>query len=197
LEGALQRALKERPDCQSAEARVRSAELDKKAAQSLHLPSLGISADYGLLGQRPWQNHGTFSVATSLNVPIFLGGSIKGRIVEADAALSQRQAELDDLRGRIYYEVRNAFLDMQAATERVQVTQSAQKLALEQVQQSQDRFAAGVTNNVEVVQAQQQLALASENYISSLQAHNAARLSLARSIGVPGVDYESFLRGKK
>jgi hypothetical protein len=52
-----------------------------------------------------------------------------------------------------------------------------QKLALEQVQQSQDRFAAGVTNNVEVVQAQQQLATASENYISSLQAHTAAKLA--------------------
>lgn len=196
LEDAVQRALKERPDYQSAQARVRSAELDKKAAQSLRLPSLGISADYGALGQRPWQNHGTFTVATSLNIPIFLGGSIQGRVIEAEAALSQRQAELEDLRGRIYYDIRNAFLDMQAAADRVQVAESAQKLALEQVQQSRDRFAAGVTNNVEVVQAQQQLATASENFISSLQAHSAAKLSLARAIGVPGVDYERFLRGK-
>jgi outer membrane protein TolC len=195
-EDAMQRALKERPDYQSAQARVRSAELEKKAAQSIRLPSLGISVDYGIIGQRPWQNHGTFTVATSLRVPIFLGGSIRGRVIEAEAALSQRRAELDDLRGRIYYDIRNAFLDMQAAADRVQVAESAQKLALEQVQQSQDRFAAGVTNNVEVVQAQQQLATASENYISSLQAHSAAKLALARAIGVPGVDYERFLRGE-
>jgi outer membrane protein TolC len=196
LEDAMQRALKERPDYQSAQARVRSAELDKKAAQSLRLPSLGISADYGTIGQRPWQNHGTFTLATVLNIPVFLGGSIRGRVIEAEAALSQRQAELDDLRGRIYYDIRNAFLDMKAAADRVQVAESAQKLALEQVQQSRDRFAAGVTNNVEVVQAQQQLATASENYISSLQAHSAAKLALARAIGVPGVDYERFMRGK-
>jgi outer membrane protein TolC len=196
LEDAVQRALRDRPDYQSAQARVQSAELDKKAAQSIRLPSLGISADYGALGQRPWQNHGTFTFAASFNVPIFLGGSIRGRMIEAEAALRQRQAELEDLRGRIYYDIRNAFLDMQAAADRVQVAESAQKLALEQVQQSQDRFAAGVTNNVEVVQAQQQLATASENYISSLQAHSAAKLALARAIGVPGVDYERFLRGK-
>jgi len=192
LDETVQRAYKERPDLQSAQARVLSAESELKAARAGRLPTLDVSADYGDIGQRPWESHGTFSVATVLRIPLFQGGSVSGRIFEADAALQQRKAELEDLHGRIYYDVRNAFLDLKAAADRVQVAQSAVKLADEQMLQSQDRFRAGVTNNVEVVQAQQSQATANENLISSLQAHSAAKLALARAIGVSGPAMFSF-----
>ena len=136
-------------------------------------------------------------MTTSLRFPIFQGESVRGRVMEALAALRQRQAELEDLRGRIYYDIQNAFLDLKAAADRVEVAQSAIKLANDQVQQSQDRFKAGVTNNVEVVQAQEALATASENCISSLQAHSAAKLALAKAMGIPETAYEQFLRGKR
>jgi outer membrane protein TolC len=193
---ALQRAYKERPDYRSAEAKVRSAEFDRKAAQAGRLPTIAFSADYGDIGQRPWRSHGTFTIATNVRIPIFQGGSVRGRTLEADAALQQRKAELDDLQGRIYYDIQNAFLDLKAAADRVQVAQSALKLADEQVQQSQDRFRAGVSSNIEVVQAQEALVTASENWISSLQAHSAAKLALAKAIGVSEDAYEQFLRGK-
>jgi outer membrane protein TolC len=197
LEEAVSRAYKERTDYQSAQARVRSAESERKAALAKRLPAIDFNADYGDIGQRPWESHGAFTVSTRVRVPIFLGRSVEGRLMEADAALSQRAAELEDLKGRIYYDIQIAFLDLKAAADRVQVAQSAIKLAEEQVMQSQDRFRAGVTNNVEVIQAQEALATASENHISSLQAHSAAKLSLARAIGLSDVEYESFLRGKQ
>jgi outer membrane protein TolC len=196
LDEAVQRAYRDRPDYQSVQARVQSAEFEKKAAKAESLPAVDISADYGDIGQKPWDSHGTFKAAASLRIPIFTGGSIRSRVLEADVVLTQRKAELEDLKGRIYYDIRTAFLDLQAAADWVQVAQSAIKLANEQVQQSQDRFRAGVTNNVEVVQAQEALANASENHISSLQAHSAAKLALARAIGVSDVAYEQFLRGK-
>lgn len=196
LDEAAQRAYRDRPDYHSAMARVRAAENERKAARAGNLPTVGFNADYGDIGQRPWSSHGTFSVAANLRIPIFQGGSVRGRVLEADAALRQREVELEDLRGRIYYDIQNAFLDLKAASERVQVAQSALKLANEQLQQSQDRFSAGVTNNVEVVQAQEALATANENYISSLQAHSGAKLALARAIGISETAYEQFLRGK-
>jgi outer membrane protein TolC len=196
LEETVQRAYRERPDLQSAQAKVRSAESSRKAAKAGRLPTVNFSADYGDIGQRPWQSHGAFAVSTSLRIPIFTGGNTRARVLEADALLRQREAELEDLKGRIYYDVQNAFLDLKAAADRVQVAQSANKLANEQVEQSKDRFRAGVTNNVEVVQAQEALATASENFISSLQAHNAAKLALAKAIGISDAEYEQFLRGK-
>jgi outer membrane protein TolC len=196
LDDAAQRAYRERPDYQSAQARVRAAELDRKAAKAQHLPTVDFTADYGVIGQRPWDSHGTFNVSSVLRIPLFQGGSVRAREIQADAALRQRQAELEDLRAHIYYDIQNALLDLKAAADRVQVAQSASKLAEEQVRQSQDRFAAGVTNNVEVIQAQEALATASENYISSLQAHSTAKLALARAIGISDLAYEQFLRGK-
>ncbi len=193
---ALQRAYRDRPDYQSAMARLRAAESDRKAAQSERLPALDFNADYGSNGQRPWESHGSFTVAANLRIPIFLGGSIRARVLQADAAVRQQQAALEDLRGQIYYDIQNSFLDLKAATDLVQVAQSALKLANEQVQQSEDRFRAGVASNIEVVQAQQALATANENYISSLYAHGAAKLSLARAIGISAESYEPFLRGK-
>ena len=196
LDATVQRAYKERADLQSAEARLRSAQSEKKAAKAGHLPTIDFNADYGDIGQKPWESHGTFSVAATVRIPIFLGRSVEGRMMESDAALHQREAELEDLRGRIYYDVRNAFLDLKAAADRVNVAQSAVKLADEQVLQTQDRFRAGVTNNVEVIQAQEAQVTANENYIASLQAHNAAKLALARAIGISSAAYEQFLRGE-
>jgi outer membrane protein TolC len=196
LEEATERAYRERPDYQSAQARVRSAELERKAAKARNYPTIGFSADYGVIGQRPWDSHGTFAVSTVLRIPIFQGGSVRGLELAADGVLRQRQAALEALRGRIYYDVQTAFLDLKAAGDRVEVAQSAVKLADEQVRQSEDRFRAGVTNNVEVVQAQDALATASENYIASLQAYSAAKLALARAIGISDSEYEQFLRGK-
>jgi len=196
LDETVQRAYRDRPDYQSAQARVRAAQSSRKAAQAGRLPTLNFSADYGDIGQSPWESHGTFTIATSFRLPIFLGGSVRARVLEADAVLRQREAELEDFRGRIYYEVRSAFLDLQAAADSVQVADIANKLAKEQVDQSQDRFRAGATNNVEVVQAQEALARASESYISSLHAHNAAKLALAKAIGISDAEYIQFLRGK-
>jgi outer membrane protein TolC len=196
LEETAQRAYRERPDFKSAQARVRAAELDRKATKAQHLPTVDFNADYGVIGRRPWDSHGTFDVATVLRIPIFQGGSVRAGEIQAEAVLRQRQAELEDLRARIYYDIQNAFLDLKAAADRVHVSESASKLAEEQVQQSRDRFGAGVTNNVEVIQAQEALATASENYIASLQAHSAAKLALARAIGISEFAYEQFLRGK-
>ena len=196
LDETVQRAYRDRPDYQSAQARLRAAQSSRKAAQAGRLPTLNFSADYGDIGQRPWESHGTFTVATSFRFPLFQGGSVRARVLEADAVLRQREAELEDMRGRVYYDVRNAFLDLQAAADSVQVAEIANRLAKEQVEQSQDRFRAGVTNNVEVVQAQEALARASESYISSLQAHNGAKLALAKAIGISEAEYIQFLRGK-
>lgn len=196
LDEIVKRAYRDRPDYLAAHARVRAAESSLKAARAGRLPTINFTADYGDIGQRPWESHGSFTVTTTLRFPIFQGGSVRARVEEAEALLRQREAELEDLKARIYYEVRTALLDLQAAAERVQVAQSANRLAQEQVAQSEDRFRAGVTNNVEVVQAQEAVATASENYISSLQAHNAAKLALAKAMGISEEQYLSFLRGQ-
>ncbi len=195
IDEAIQRAWRDRPDYAIALARVRAAEYSQRAATSERLPSLVFNGDYGVIGRTLANAHGTFSATAGVRVPIFEGGKIKGDIVQADATLRQRQAEAEDMRGRIEYEVRNAFLDLTSAAEQVRVAGSTLDLANQTLTQAQDRFRAGVTNNVEVVQAQEAVANSNDAFISSTLQFNLAKLALARSLGVAERATKEFLGG--
>jgi outer membrane protein TolC len=196
LEDAIKRAMQNRADLQTAESQVRAAELARSAARAEYLPSLGITGDYGFLGQRFNNTAATYSLVGGLRIPIFQGGRIRGEIEQADAALQQRKAELADLRGRVDYDVRTSLLDVQSAADQVTVARSNVGLATETLTQARDRFAAGVADTVEVVQAQERLATANEDYISALYSHNVAKAELARSMGLAEETLKQYLKGK-
>jgi outer membrane protein TolC len=195
LEHAIQRAYSSRPDYQAAIALRRAAQLARKAAVGEALPGIQWNADYGTIGTTPGNSHGTFSTAVGLKVPVFQGGKVRADIQQADAVLRQREAEVEDMRGRIEFEVRSAVLDLTSAAQQVEVARSSVDLATQQMQQAKDRFAAGVANNIEVVQAQEAFATTNENFISSLFAHNLAKLSLARAVGIAEQAVKEFLGG--
>lgn len=182
-EEALQRALAARPDYLAADQQVKAAELLKKAAEAERLPSVGVSGDYGVLGTRPDNAFPTWTLNAGLRIPIFQGGKIEADIRQADAVLQQRKAQRDDLKGRIEQDVADAVLDATAAAEQVEVAKGTLDYAQQTLTQSQDRFSAGVTNNIEVIQAQEALATANQQYISSLYSHNIAKVLLARAVG--------------
>lgn len=195
LDDSLKQAYETRMDYQSLTARVKAAELSRKAAAAQRIPSLAFNGDYGVIGQQPANTHGTFTAAVTASIPIFQGGRIKGEVMQATAEEKQQRSQLDDLRGRIAYEVRAALLDLKSAAEQVDVNRSAVDLAREQQNQARDRFAAGVTDNLEVVQAQQALAAANDRYIASLYAYNISKASLARAIGATDRNLSNFLSG--
>ena len=195
-EQAVERAWADRPDLKAAQARVDAAEQQRKAAQGEGLPSLAVSGDYGAIGNDVSGSLATYTVGAALRVPLFEGGKVQARVREAEARAAQERARLADLRARIYYEVQSVFLDLKAAAERVAVAEGARALAREQLQQAKDRFAAGVADNVEVVQAQEALAAAAENHIASLYAQDVARLSLARVLGGVESTYAELLKGR-
>ena len=132
-------------------------------------------------------------LVATLSVPIWQGGRAAGDIEQATATLSQRQAELEDLKGQIESEVRSAYLDLQAATSQVDLSQQNIQLSQQTLGQMRTRLEAGVSNNVEVVQSQETVSSAQLDYINSVFAHNIAKLSLARAIGDAADSLPQFL----
>jgi outer membrane protein TolC len=197
LEVYLQRAYTSRSDYQAAQAQVRAAELSRRAATAGHYPSLDVNANYGDIGVTPAHSNGTWQVTGGLNIPIFAGGKTHSDVLEADAQLKEARSQLADLRGRIDYEVRAALLDLSSAAEQVEVARSSVDLAEQAFTQSSDRFAAGVTDNLEVVQSQESVASAHESYIQSLYAHNLAKIELARAIGDAEQGVKRYLKGNQ
>jgi len=193
VEEALNAAYKARSDFQSALSVVKSAQQQLSATRAERYPVLAANGDFGVQGPNPGTLHSAFTFQAGVSVPIFTGGRIKGDITEAEAALHQRKAEAENLRGQIDYDVRTAFLNLQAARQQTTVAKENVDLANENLSRSQERFAAGVTDSVEVVQAQQALASANDQYITSLYSHNLSKLQLARALGVARTNYNQYL----
>ena len=197
LDQALEQAYATRPDYLGARAQLRAAELAGQAAAAAHYPSLSTDADYGDIGSPNFgTSHGTFSVAVTLHVPIFQGTRVRADELQADAALQQRRAELADLDGRIDEQVRTAFLNLKSSSDLVAVTESNIGLANQTLAQARDRFAAGVADNLEVVQAQELVVAANQSNIASLHAYNVAKISLAQAIGVAEQSALTYLGAK-
>jgi outer membrane protein TolC len=190
---ALRTAYEQRADFQSAKAAVRAADDSATAAHAERYPNVGIAADYGDIGTTLGNSHGTFTFQAFAKFNIFDGGRISGDIIQARSALKQREDELADLGGQIDYQVRAALLDMQSAADQVAVARDNLNLANQTLTQAQDRLASGVTDTVEVVQAQGSVAVANDNLISSLYSHNLSKVELARALGSTEERIQKFM----
>jgi outer membrane protein TolC len=180
---AIQLAWQHRSDLKALEASVKAAEIAVSAARAEHLPSAYINGNYGVIGPNPSTTHGVFTATGTVNVPIWQGGRVKGDILQAAATLDQRRAELANERGKVEQDVRTALIEMEAAQGQVHLAESSRDLANETLAQARDRFGAGVATTLEVVQAQQQVASADSDSISSLFSYQLAKLALARAMG--------------
>jgi len=183
LQQALDAAYARRDDYLAAIETQKAAEASKRAAIGDRLPTARVTADYGTIGLTVGTALPTFSLTGAIDVPIFDGGKQRARIAQADAELKRRTAELDSLKASVYYDVRMAFLDVEATKQQVETATRGRELAEQQLQQSRDRFAAGVASNIEVLQAQEAVAVATEQAISAQYGLAVAKALLAQSTG--------------
>ncbi|HEX4783894.1 MAG TPA: TolC family protein [Candidatus Sulfotelmatobacter sp.] len=196
VDEALKRAYASRSDYQAAIADLHAAQFSRKAAVAGYLPSLSFNADYGLGGSHPSTATPVADVRGTLSIPIFQGSSVHGDVLQADARLEQSRDRLESLRAQVDSDVRAALLNLQSAADQVNVARSNIDLAETTLTQSGDRFSAGVTDTVEVVQSQETVASAHEQYISSLYNYNYAKISLVRALGIAEPGVKEFFRGK-
>jgi outer membrane protein TolC len=193
---AVQQGLAHRRDLQALEQQVEGAKASRSAATAERYPTVAFSGDYGVIGPTLGHSHGTFDVLGTASVPLFEEAKLRGDAQDAQAQLEQKQAQLNDLRGQISADVRDSILDIQAAAKQVAVSRSNVELATEALSEAQQRYAAGVADNLAVSQAQASMAQADDQYVSSLYQHNVAKLSLARALGIAQTNYKDYVGGK-
>ena len=196
-EPTIQRAFESRQDLKAAQAQIQAAERAVAAAQAERLPSVSVNGDYGVSGPNPVSQHGVFAVSGSVSVPIWTGGRVKADVELAKTTLAQRKAELADQQGQIEQEVRTALIEVETAIGQVQLAQQNRGYASETLRESRDRFQLGVATTVEVVQAQEQVASAESEYVSSLYSFEVARLALARATGQAEKEVPELLKASE
>jgi outer membrane protein TolC len=193
---AVQQGLARRRDLQALEQQVESAKASRSAATAERYPTISLSADYGAIGPTLGHSHGTFDAVGTASVPLFEEAKLRGDARDAQAQLEQKQAQLNDLQGQISADVRDSILDIEAAAKQVSVARSNAELATEALSEAQQRYAAGVADNLAVSQAQASMAQADDQLVSSLYQHNVAKLSLARAMGIAQTNYKDYVGGK-
>jgi outer membrane protein TolC len=139
--------------------------------------------------------HETFAAVGTLSFPIFKEATFHGDRDVAEEQLDEIHARLEDLKQKIDQQLRDSFLDLQTATQTMQVAKSNVDLATTALSQTEDRFTAGISDNLPVAEAQSTLAQAQSQYVNSVYSLNEARLGLARNLGIVDTQYRTFLQG--
>jgi outer membrane protein TolC len=184
-----------RKDLAAMMEQVKAQEEQRKAATADRLPTLKFDGDYGDIGVNVAHSHGTGDATGTLSVPLFKEFELRGEAEVAQSQLDVAKAQLSDKAAQVDADVRDALLDIASAQQQVQVARSSVDLANEALSEAQQRYKAGVSDNLAVSQAQQSVAQANDQYVSSLYRHNVAKLSLARALGA-GQDYKNYVGGK-
>ena len=197
LEHALQRAYGARSDYLAAQALLKAAEASRKSAQMSLLPTLSVAGELGRVGTEVSATDFIYGIAASVSVPVFAKGHQQARLARTDSELAERRAEVADMKAHVDLEVRSAVLDVQAAQQALDAARTNVDLANQQLVQSRDRFSAGVTGNIEVVQSQESVAIANEQYISALYGYDLAKGALIRGVGTAEATLRQYLGGAR
>jgi outer membrane protein TolC len=193
LEQAKALAYTRRKDLLALEQQIEVAIRARKAVKYERLPQLAFNGYYGVLGETHGLYHGVFTAQGTLKIPIFEEGRFRGEREEADAQLIALRQEVDALKVTIDAQIRASRLDVESAQELVKVARSNVDLATQALQDTRDRFAAGVDDNLPVVQAQATLADAQSRLVGAEFEYNEAKLTLARNTGVVETQYKDYL----
>ncbi len=181
---AYENGLGGRPELAALEAQQKAAENMRNAAQSARLPSVTLSGSYtsvGLYPSEPWVP--VYQVTLGVKVPLFTGGLVNSRIAKAKAELAKVQEDRREMESQVSLEVQTAQAELDAAQSEVEVATQTTTLASEALLQARHRFEAGVSNNIEVINAQDELARASDSQINALYRLCQAHADLAKAMG--------------
>ncbi len=195
VNAAIQQAHANRKDLAAMVEQAKAAEEQRKAATAERFPTVTASADYGDIGVNLKSSHGTGNATGAVKVPLFKEFALRGDAQIAQSQLNLANARVSDKNAQVDADVRDALLDIQSAQQQVEVARSSVELADEELKEAQERYASGVSDNLAVSQAQQAVAQANDQYVTSLYRHNVAKLSLARALGA-GSSYRTYLGGK-
>jgi outer membrane protein TolC len=195
VQAAITQARTNRKDLAAMVEQTKASEQQRKAATADRLPTVVFNGDYGDIGVTLGHSNGTGDASGTLSVPLFKEYALRGEAQVAQSQLDTQRDKLSDANAQVDADVRDALLDIASSAKQVEVAHSSVELAGEALSEAQQRYANGVSDNLAVSQAEQSVAQANDQYVTSLYRHNVAKLSLARALGA-AESYKNYLGGK-
>ncbi|HKW98068.1 MAG TPA: TolC family protein [Bryobacteraceae bacterium] len=191
LEQYEREALDHRPEARQANLNTQLAETQATAARSNLLPQVGVHADIERDRQQfAGRSGGNWLASVSLQWNLFNGFRDKSHIEETKHLLRSSEAVQSRAGSAIRLEVRRAWADLRAATERIEVAQAAADEARESLRITQNRYAAGLNNVTDLLRNETAVLEAETRYLAAISDQRVAAAMLERAAGVLSADAE-------
>jgi outer membrane protein len=180
-----QEAFSRRPDYVRAEQLLEQTRQALRSVRLQRIGSLNVFGEYGYSGSRvlDGRTENSWLGGVAVTVPVFDAGRISAdaRLIESAARAQEHQ--LRNLQLGITAELRLAAQDARSRFMQIGVAERSHRLAEDELRLAQVRFERGAADNREVIEAQNRLALASDNLVEAIYQYNVSRLELARARG--------------
>lgn len=191
LQEATDYAMKYRPEVLQAAIAVQEAERNIDIADAGNKPTVAIT------GGNDWAdntfpgidaNKRSWKVAAGVTYNFYDGGATKAKVNQAKQDLLVARETEQKTREAVQLEVKQAYLNIRSAAQKVEETQTVVDQARENYRIQNIRYQAGVGINLDVLDAQLSLNEAQVNHIQALYDYN---VGIAKLEQVMGVDVES------
>jgi outer membrane protein TolC len=184
LQASVELARGQRPELQALSQLVAQRNSEVDAADAARYPTVGLAGDYGSSAVTPSQyNYHTYSVGVQISMPLMEGGAINARRDMARSRRHQAELQLQDVGEQVEEDVRLALSSLENSQEQLVTAQSNLELCTQLLTQATDRFSAGLVDNLEVVDAMAQLAMAKSTWIDALAQQKMAQINQQLAVG--------------
>jgi outer membrane protein TolC len=192
IESALAQALQARSDYRALAVQRAAIEERQKASHARYYPTLIANGNFGAIGDKLDSMPPTFLAQATLSITLF-DRDRTGEREQLDSQLRQINDQIGDMARGIEQDLRTALLNLQSAEDQVAVAEQSLDLAQKELSLAEDRFRNGLSDNIEVITAQNSVAQAQDDRIVALAQHADARMALARAMGGTEADFKNYL----
>ncbi len=188
MDQALAIADKNRWEILQAEYAYRAAKEQVKVAKSGYLPTVQVGGGYNWDDDDfPGFDHEGWTISGGLSWSLWDGGATDAQIKSAKAAMRSAEESLQQVRESVALEVRQDYLNILSAKEKIRATEAAVAEAEEAYKIATVRYKSGVGINLDVLDAQYNLNSARTNYITAMYDYNVGLATLEKALGIPAV----------
>ncbi len=182
-----QQALKQRPDYHEAQLQAERAGNSVSLARKEFLPRIDMMASWEQDNQTFAARGGNNWIAgATLTFNIFNGGSRRAQIAESRAYERRAEALRRQMEAGVRLQVREAFLNLNAARQRVEVSRDSAAQAEESLRILQNRYEAGLATIMDVLRAETMRTSAQNNHLNAVYDFRLAFAALELATGKLG-----------
>lgn len=164
------RTLATRPDIEAAQQRVYASEANVTAARGSYWPTVSFGTSYRLAGETfsGIDESRTFSYGIDISIPIFQRFQRGNQIQQARVQAIRSEIEFDELRNQALLDIRQAYLALEAAAKRVEVTEQNIVSAREEQRLAEERYNLGAGTLLDLIIANANLVQAESNFVDAV-----------------------------